>query len=87
MCPVLGRSDRYGGSDYRLKSGCWHTHRLLVCEVRPVHYVVLSGDVLWLTVLQLEQAGYVVHGVLSNFFFKFWLYRATNLGLAVWRQV
>jgi hypothetical protein len=39
-----------------------------VGEIRPVHYVVLSGDILWLTVLQLEQAGYVVHGVLSNFF-------------------
>jgi hypothetical protein len=71
-----------------------------VCEIRPacplccsVHYVVLSSDILWLTVLQLEQAGYIVRGVLSNFFsnneifFKFWLYRATNLGLAVWRQV
>lgn len=68
ICPVLGRPDGYGGSDHRLKSGCWHTHRLRVGEIRPVRYVVLSGDILWLTVLQLEQAGYVVHGVLSNFF-------------------
>jgi len=39
----------YGYSDYRLKSGCWHTHGLGVCEILPVHYVILSGDVLWLT--------------------------------------
>ncbi len=76
--PVLDRPDGYGGSNYRLKSGCWHTHRLGVCEIRParplccsVYYVVLSGDILWLTVLQLERAGYVVvSGVLSNLFFK-----------------
>ncbi|CAK9265484.1 unnamed protein product [Sphagnum jensenii] len=43
------RPDGYGNSDYRLKLGCWHTHGLRACEIPPVHYVIMSGDVLWLT--------------------------------------
>jgi hypothetical protein len=36
-----------GDSDYKLQSGRWHTHGLQAHEISPVHYVVLSGDILW----------------------------------------
>jgi hypothetical protein len=39
----------YGDNNYRLKSGHWCIHGLQVREIPPVHYVVLSGGVLWLT--------------------------------------
>jgi len=49
ICPVLGRPDGYSA-----ESGHdWCTHRLRAREIWPVHYVVLSSDILWLT-------GYVV---------------------------
>jgi hypothetical protein len=40
--------------DYQLKSGHWHTPRLRACEIPPVHYVVLSSEVLWLTGYELR---------------------------------
>ncbi len=40
-----------GSTDYRLKSGCSHTHRLKALEIPPIHYVILSSDYL-LTYLQ-----------------------------------
>jgi hypothetical protein len=29
--------------------GRWHTHGLQPHEISPVHYVVLAGDILWVT--------------------------------------
>jgi hypothetical protein len=39
----------YSESNYRLKLGHWRTHELQAHEISPVHYVVLSSDILWLT--------------------------------------
>ncbi len=33
----------------RIKSGRWRTDGLQACEILPIHYVVLSSDILWLT--------------------------------------
>jgi len=47
----------YGNSYYRLKSGCWHTHGLGVCEMP------LSSDVItahWLCAV-FKQARYLIH--------------------------
>jgi hypothetical protein len=44
-----GVQDGYSDNDYRLKFNHWHIHELWECEISPIYYVVLSGEVLWLT--------------------------------------
>jgi hypothetical protein len=45
----MGTQHGYRDSDYRLKSGRWRSHGLQAHEIQPVHYVILSGGILWLT--------------------------------------
>lgn len=48
--PSTGQLDGYSMErDFRLKPDCSHTHRLEVPEILPVHHVILSSDILWLT--------------------------------------
>ncbi len=41
--------DDYINNNYKLKSGRWRTNRLQAHKIPPVHSVVLSNHVLWLT--------------------------------------
>jgi hypothetical protein len=55
--PSIGSARRvqhgYGDNDYRLKLNHRHTHELRACEISPIHYVVLSNEVLCVITLAL----------------------------------